>query len=146
MTDILINTQTYRHTQKHNTKRLRYVTTLQDQTSHKYRHTHNKHCSTGNTSHFLIFLYPVLSCHHELFTGTMKHFLLIEFCDRIQCCGLGGVWVWVWVWVWGWGKGYGVQALNQIIICRCVSLMVSYLIRFGAFIQPFNMEYGLVWM
>ena len=102
MTDILINTQTYRHTQKHNTKRLRYVTTLQAHTSHKYRHTYNKHCYTGNMSplDLLISIFPVLSCHHELFTGTMKHFLLIEFCDRIQCCWLGGV--------WGMGMGYGV--------------------------------------
>ena len=44
----------------------------------------------------------------------MRH-LLIEFCDIIQCCGLGGVWVWVWVWEWGMGmmdKGYGVICIK----------------------------------
>ena len=69
--------------------------------------THTINIVTLGIYLILIFLYPVLSCHHELFTGTMKHFLLIEFCDRIQCCGLGGVWVWV----WGMGmmdKGYGI--------------------------------------
>ena len=57
----------------------------------------------------LISIFPVLPCHHELFTGTMKHFLLIEFCDRIQCCGLGGV--------WGMGmmdKGYGGMGYGGI--------------------------------
>ena len=73
--------------------------------------THTINIVTLGIYLILIFLYPVLSCHHELFTGTMRHSLLIEFCDRIQCCGLGGVWgmgMGYGVWGMGMGMGYGV--------------------------------------
>ena len=104
--DKQIYRQTYRHTDKPINRHIHILKTLRynnsSYTSHKYRHTYNNHCYTGNMSplDLLISIFPVLSCHHELFTGTMKHFLLIEFCDRIQCCGLGGV--------MGMGMGYGV--------------------------------------
>ena len=76
----------------------------------------------------------------------MRH-LLIEFCDRIQCCWLGGVWVWVWVWVWGMGmmdKGYGIWSIGiEYYPQMCIGDGAFILV---VFIQPFNMEYGPVWM
>ena len=55
--DIQTNLQTYIYIIL---KTLRYVTTLQAHTSHKYRHTYNKHCYTGNLSPLDLLISPSL--------------------------------------------------------------------------------------